>query len=565
MHPKSYRNLVFIFFFVSWLGYGQSFVVPDSLKGKTSFELISYFQKAKTKQEKELHGRTYIEKAKKEGDTASIADGFSMLSTIYKGKRMMDYTDSIIRYTSNKPDPINPAQAYITKGEKYFEKRKLRHAIDYFLIANEYIQKFPNTPMTFSNNHMIGLLKDRIGASREALQIHKKNLELAKKNYNEKMGLSFSVSSMHAIAFTFKNLKAFDSAMYYNKKGMEIAKQIKNESLINHLLLNEGVINYHIKKIDASKESILQALNHFEREDDKPNRAEGYFYLAKIYKIHEQEKIAIKYLKKVDTTFIETQDLLPELRETYEILINYYKKNGDKNSQLQYITKLVTVDSVLNNNYKYLSKKITKEYDTPRLLEEKQKLITALEQENKSISSQNIIISILLVLSLFGGGYYYYRQRIFKRRFIKLLDKTTNKDQENKDHNNDPPSSSSINKEAVNNLLDRLQLFEEKQGYLKTGLNAKDLAKSFGSNSTYLSKVVNTFKEKSFSMYINDLRINFVIDKLKEDAKFRKYTVKAIAQEIGFNNSEAFSKAFYKNTGIYPSYFIKEIEKQRVD
>ena len=36
----------------------------------------------------------------------------------------------------------------------------------------------------------------------------------------------------------------------------------------------------------------------------------------------------------------------------------------------------------------------------------------------------------------------------------------------------------------------------------------------------------------------------------------------AIAQEVGFNNSESFSKAFYKKTGIYPSYFIKQLEKE---
>ncbi|WP_282088336.1 helix-turn-helix domain-containing protein [Aquimarina algiphila] len=110
--------------------------------------------------------------------------------------------------------------------------------------------------------------------------------------------------------------------------------------------------------------------------------------------------------------------------------------------------------------------------------------------------------------------------------------------------------------------MDKLQVFEEKQGYLKQGLNAKDLAKSFGSNASYLSKVVNTFKEKNFTSYINDLRIDFVVTKLKEDRIFRKYTVKAIAQDIGFNNAEAFAKAFYKKTGIYPSYFIKELEKR---
>ena len=39
-------------------------------------------------------------------------------------------------------------------------------------------------------------------------------------------------------------------------------------------------------------------------------------------------------------------------------------------------------------------------------------------------------------------------------------------------------------------------------------------------------------------------------------------TIKAIANEMGFNTTEAFSKSFYKSTGIYPSFFIKQLEKQ---
>jgi len=39
------------------------------------------------------------------------------------------------------------------------------------------------------------------------------------------------------------------------------------------------------------------------------------------------------------------------------------------------------------------------------------------------------------------------------------------------------------------------------------------------------------------------------------------YTIKALASESGFNTTEAFSKSFYKKTGIYPSYFIKELKK----
>ena len=88
------------------------------------------------------------------------------------------------------------------------------------------------------------------------------------------------------------------------------------------------------------------------------------------------------------------------------------------------------------------------------------------------------------------------------------------------------------------------------------------MSKSFNTNSKYLSKVINTFKDKNFSNYINDLRIKYAIAELKKNPKFRKFTIKAIAQETGFNTTEAFSKSFYKVSGIYPSFFLKQLEKQ---
>ncbi len=124
------------------------------------------------------------------------------------------------------------------------------------------------------------------------------------------------------------------------------------------------------------------------------------------------------------------------------------------------------------------------------------------------------------------------------------------------------PSVTNISDEVQYHLLVKLQKFEESRGYLKSKLNTTDLAKSFVWNSSYLSIVVNTYKQKSFSQYINDLRIDYAVARLQTDTKFRKYTVKAIAQEIGFNTAEAFAKTFYKNTGIYPSYFIKQLESR---
>jgi AraC-like DNA-binding protein len=89
------------------------------------------------------------------------------------------------------------------------------------------------------------------------------------------------------------------------------------------------------------------------------------------------------------------------------------------------------------------------------------------------------------------------------------------------------------------------------------------VAKRFNTNSSYLSKVVNLKKDKNFSQYISELRIAYAVDKLKNNPRFRKYTIKAIAEEVGFGNAQSFSKAFYSRTGIQPSYFIRNLNKQK--
>ena len=111
-------------------------------------------------------------------------------------------------------------------------------------------------------------------------------------------------------------------------------------------------------------------------------------------------------------------------------------------------------------------------------------------------------------------------------------------------------------------MLQKIDKFEEDLGFLESNITTGKLATKFETNSKYLSRIINTYKKKSFIQYINDLRIDFVVEKLKEDRKMRNYTIKAISREIGFNTTEAFSKSFHKKTGIYPSYFIKRLDSQ---
>ena len=122
----------------------------------------------------------------------------------------------------------------------------------------------------------------------------------------------------------------------------------------------------------------------------------------------------------------------------------------------------------------------------------------------------------------------------------------------------------SIPKELAADILLRIEQFEAQKEFLNNTITLDSLAKKIKTNSNYLSRTINFHKGKNFSTYLSDLRIHHTIERLKKDKVFRKYTIKAIAFEVGFKNSKSFTNAFYKQTKLYPSYFIKELQKRKI-
>ena len=110
-------------------------------------------------------------------------------------------------------------------------------------------------------------------------------------------------------------------------------------------------------------------------------------------------------------------------------------------------------------------------------------------------------------------------------------------------------------------ILDRLKRFEEKEQFLSNKCTLNYVAKKVKTNSTYFSIVLQKHKNKKFVQYITDLRIEYALQRLKNDGIFRSFDVKSIAQEVGFNTAESFSKAFKKRAGIYPSFYVKNLDR----
>ena len=64
--------------------------------------------------------------------------------------------------------------------------------------------------------------------------------------------------------------------------------------------------------------------------------------------------------------------------------------------------------------------------------------------------------------------------------------------------------------------MQQLEKFEEEPRFTDNQMSLRLLSEEFNTNIPYLSKIINVYKEKIFNYYINDLRIDYIIELLKQ-------------------------------------------------
>ncbi|GAB1856827.1 helix-turn-helix transcriptional regulator [Flavobacteriaceae bacterium MHTCC 0001] len=502
--------------------------------------------------------KAYVKKAKKTRDTTNIIIGYYYESL----KKPNSYVllDSIV-YLSEKINNYNfITVGYYDKAINYYNERNFKKALDNYLAAYNNNKGSNKEYLNFLIENGIASLKSRIDHDDEALTLFKKNLEyVVKHNFKEEYPDQY-FDVLSSLSHSFRKNEQLDSAYHYNTKGQIESQKVNRYNDYNHFLLNGALISFFKKEYSIAEDSINKALPFVEKQNDLSNLAVAHFYLGKIEILNGKKSQAINHFKAVDSIFTLNKDLLPELKENYLILKDYYKEKGDLKNELFYLERLIILDSVLNTNYKFISRKIAKKYDNNNLKKERERLTAVVGQKSKT--SKTLIIAIIVII-LGSLLYIAYLNRRNRKRLKRILEKTVpeirNKEENIKPKINDQANRVNIRPEIIDDLLEKLQDFENNKGFVDSSINLSTLANKLETNPKYLSKVVNHYKEKNFSNYLNDLKINYAIEKLKADKQFRLYTIKAIAIDVGFNSAESFSKAFFNVTKLKPSYFLKEL------
>ena len=528
---------------------------PDSLLNYSCQELRNIFLpmgKDSLKAAPYLAAHTY--KARRGSDTMDLVWTYRNIGYFSSPEIEAMYIDSMLqlaKQTSNFEylSRIYTLVAIYNKAEGNFHE-----ALQYHLLAFDFSLKCKNKPLESRSKRFIASMKSISGNYSEAIRMNKDLLndfgDSTKTVFYKPKDLSwlfFYIFEGHMLN------NELDSAQTYLNWGLR-QSQLLDSTHYWRFRCYEGVLAYKNGNYETSVDILSESL---------PNRTNiglfyNYFYRGNAYMKMDSIILGIYDFKKADSIGIKYNLDYQERLTIYKRIAEYYENKDDIVNQLLYIKKYLEMDSIIDLRYAVFNTKIKDTYDTPIMREKQEAAMAKLAAKNKQYKGYWAVTGGVLFTVCGLLFYNIYKRRRLKQRFDSLL---ADKEAVSIDSLGDVSKISSISKEVVAAIRAALDGFEQELGFLSNTLNQNVLAKQLNTNPNYLSRVINADKNKNFTSYINDLRVSHVIQLLQQDKSLRKYSIKALAAEIGYNNAESFSKAFKKTTGMYPSYFIKQLEK----
>ena len=531
----------------------------------------------------------YINKSKSEKNNESLFYAYRYASKFYNPPTSFKYADSALIIGIKSKNKKLLTDAYLNKGVVLMDNSRYDEALDNILIANKYSFELNNDYIFNKTIYYIAQNKIYLGLYEDA----NKELEICIKFFrnnvkNKELGKDYEIYYIYSLmSLIDSNIKI--GKFEFNKSLFYEAYKYLNINKLNvykpYFVSSEGTEAFYNANYNLAIKKLSEAIRLY--NDQWPHLNDIFYIGLSNWKLGKRD-VAVRYFEEIDKEYDKSKKLNPEFRPAYELLIKYNDSIGNSDKQLKYINTLMSLDKNYEKNYKYLFSKINKEYDTHKLINEKNKI-------ESSLKNQRTIISLILLITILASLFYWNRynslQKKYKEKFEEIISqkpilekKEILAEVELKEEKLDlktlnitdkikitaPKNSSELefynkipglNPILVQNILQQLEKFEEELRFTDNQMSLRLLSEEFNTNIPYLSKIINVYKGKNFNYYINDLRIDYIIELLKNDATYLNYDIKNLASLAGFTNAVNFSDNFQRKFEIKPSYFIKMMKE----
>lgn len=311
--------------------------------------------------------------------------------------------------------------------------------------------------------------------------------------------------------------------------------------------------------------------------------------LARVYSKQDKKGLAIELLleNEKDAERLNQKDMLTS---TYKELANVYNGIGDERNYIKYQSKYIMLnDDVFKTSSLNGLRNAEFMHELGKSKEKLRQLTFEKEEQQRNLNFLYVISigGLLFICTLVGllsllykqkrrlqGAYMDlyersnetlntekdYRKELakYEQKIRRLEEELHNKNHSKAGKDNSSPTASMPDSDTNDDLYGCIvKVMETSDLYLDCDFTIERLASVVNSTSHAVSKIINERTGQNFRSFLSKYRIHEAMIRFNDVESYGKYTVRAIAESVGYKSQSNFIAVFTKTTGVKPSLYQK--------
>jgi len=492
--------------------------------------------------------------------SSQLADMYMSIS-LDKAK---EYVLMSLKFAEKFKDTVSIASCYRQFGAIKLFKEERDSAIIYFYKSLELLKKTGNI-------HSINSTKANIAAVYYQEKEYDKTLNLLLDVLNDfiKLGAEKEQAVIYNnIGKVYQEKKEYKKAIEYFFNSIKLKDKKNDELSIAYTLSNIGQTYSSLKKDDLASKYLLKALDILNYYDDEYSIAITSLYLGEHYLSTSNYEKSDIYLQQ-SVNISKSNNYNNILKNNYLLLSELHEASNNLKQALKYRKLFESIKDTVHSKEK---ERILIEFQTKYDIYEKNTEIKRLNEDNalnlEKLITRTRLLNIFIVAFIFVSILIliiFFQKRRLSKAYNHLLQQNLNvvnvegKLTKLKSEIGHINISKETEGEIYTNLLN---LIEKDKVFTNTNLTLSFLAEKLNTNTSYLSKIINDEFNLNFNNFINSYRIKEARILLSNPENYN-YTIASISNKVGFKSISVFNKAFKDNTGLTPSFFMKNAKKEQ--
>lgn len=439
----------------------------------------------------------------------------------------------------------------LERGDSLYRQQKYIDALDVYISQLSLLRHNESDSLYLTILSRIGVVYDIYEDPARALYYYEKVLTAPEvKKYDD----LYSGVLVKMVVGYFNSGEKDKARHYY---GQQLAHPLKDRHLATYYqYTNGGLVESMEEHPGPALESFRRSLAYCKAENMKPVfRVPVIFEMATVFgKLNEPDSVSLYLNEARDIS--ERENLDSYAADSYNLLYRFYKNQGDSVRAARYLELYSSVsDSIaLRNKLDTASLKLLQSHDV-HAREEITSLNQRIDFQTKTIF---MVLAFCIVLAAFA--IYTRRQHLRIKASYKMLIAKNDEIFELEDKTVLPQTSEPRTPdetqqmpnplfERINEALGNIELISQ------PSFSLADLSREVGSNTKYVSALINEVYKKNFRAVVNERRIKEATRRLSDTERYGGCSIAEIAESLGYSSSTVFINAFRKVIGMTPAVY----------